>query len=98
MSAKCHKADMGTRNGRPVVSVACLVCEIFYQQGEQEYRGQEREPEQETIKIIHVTFLERGSPARGDRSSRFGPQSDPKDDQEFSLIAAWIINRGSANC
>jgi|RhiMethySRZTD1v2_1073278.scaffolds.fasta_scaffold2565080_2 hypothetical protein len=89
---------MGTRNGRPVVSVACLVCEIFYQQGEQEYRGQEREPEQETIKIIHVTFLERGSPARGDRSSRFGPQSDPKDDQEFSLIAAWIINRGSANC
>jgi len=43
---------MGTRNGRPVVSVACLVCEIFYQQGEQEYRGQESEPEQKTRKVI----------------------------------------------
>ena len=45
---------MGTRNGRPVVSVACLVCEIFYQQGEQEYRGQEREPEQETINAAWI--------------------------------------------
>src|SRR5690242_21388510 len=42
------------------------------------------------------SFLEGGSPARGDRASRFGPQSDPKDVQEFSLIAAWILNTGSA--
>jgi len=47
---------MGTRNGRPVVSVACLVCEIFYQQGEQEYRGQESEPQQKAIKVIQVSL------------------------------------------
>jgi hypothetical protein len=29
-----------------------LVCQILYQQGEQEYRGQESEPEQKTIKVI----------------------------------------------
>ena len=38
---------MGTRNGRPVVSVACLVCQILYQQGEHEHRGQESDGEDE---------------------------------------------------
>jgi len=33
-----------------------LVCQILYQQGEHEHRGQESEPEQKTRKIIHVSL------------------------------------------
>jgi hypothetical protein len=30
--------------------------QILYQQSEQEYRGQEREPEQEAIEVIQVSL------------------------------------------
>ena len=53
-SAKCHKRTWNPQRSA-VVGVARLVCQILYQQGEHEHGGQEREPEQETIKVIHVS-------------------------------------------
>jgi hypothetical protein len=32
------------------------MCQIGYQQGEQEYRGEESEPEQKAINAIHVSL------------------------------------------